>query len=349
MSKKILITGVAGFIGSNLASSLLMDSENIIVGIDNLNAYYDPELKKSRLVNLVNQFSNKTIVSVDSDFNFHNFNFHKINLEEKSELEILFKEHCFDMVINLAAQAGVRYSIDYPDTYIKSNIVGFYNILELCRHYDVKKLVYASSSSVYGDNSSGKGFVENLNVDKPISLYASTKKTNELMAHTYSHLFNIKTVGLRFFTVYGPWGRPDMAYYSFTKKILNGAQIDLYNFGNQNRDFTYIDDVIRGIVSVLNNIDTIKNNYNIYNLGNSHPETLFEFVKILEKNIGLKANLNLIAKQPGDVAETFADSTKLFKATGFKPTISLTEGLNKFIDWYLTYYNHSKIDNSCAE
>lgn len=337
--KKILITGVAGFIGSHMAIYLL-DAEAVeIHGIDNLNDYYSPDLKRDRL---------KRIEEISSNQEKSIFNFYEISIEDKCALYKVFEKTKFDIVMNFAAQAGVRYSIDNPDVYIQSNIIGFHNLLELCREFKVEKMIYASSSSVYGEAKSLVGFKESKIVDKPISLYAATKKSNELIAHTYSHLFGIKTVGLRFFTVYGPWGRPDMAYFSFTKKIISGEKIDLYNYGKQYRDFTYIDDVVSAVYSVLLKMDVIDEKYAIFNIGNNGPETLFDFVKYLEQHLGDKAILNLIPKQPGDVSKTFANITKLQTFINFKPKTNLETGLKNFVDWYLSYYNLDKT-NSCVE
>lgn len=335
MSNNILITGSAGFIGSHLAKELLEIGHNI-VGIDNLNDYYSVDLKIKRLKNLEL---------------YENFKFNKIDLKDKEEIDRLFTKEKFDYVINLAAQAGVRYSIENPYAYVDSNLIGFMNILEACRNHPVKHLLYASSSSVYGGNKYAP-FSTNHNVDHPVSLYAATKKSNELMAHTYSHLYNIPTTGLRFFTVYGPWGRPDMAYFSFTKNIFEGKPIKVFNHGKMERDFTYIDDIVKGICKLIDNIpqrntewdetkDAISESfapYKIYNIGNNSPVQLMEFINILEEKIGKKAKKIFMDMQPGDVLRTYADTSDLEKTTGFKPTTSLNKGLEKFVSWYKKYY-----------
>ncbi|NPV51412.1 MAG: NAD-dependent epimerase [Candidatus Methanofastidiosum sp.] len=333
---KILITGATGFIGFHL-SNLLLDEDYEIIGIDNLNDYYNPKLKEDRL----------TILKQDN-----NFIFHKVDLKDKAEVDKIFETYRPEYVINLAAQAGVRYSIKNPYTYVDSNLVGFMNILEACRNYPVKHLLYASSSSVYGGNKVVP-FSTNHNVDHPVSLYAATKKSNELMAHTYSHLYGIPTTGLRFFTVYGPWGRPDMAYFSFTKNIIEGNPIKVFNHGNMERDFTYIDDIVEGISKLLDVIpkpnpdwDETKDDistsfapYKIYNIGNNQPVKLERFISILEEKIGKKANKIYMDMQPGDVLRTYADVSDLERDIGFKPSTSIEEGLGKFVDWYKEYYN----------
>lgn len=328
---KALVTGVAGFIGFHLTLALL-DRDYEVVGIDNLNTYYDPELKQLRLDKL------------GKHKNVSNFEFIKADIADMSSIEQLFADHSFDVVVNLAAQAGVRYSLDNPHAYIDSNIVGFVNILEGCRHSKMEHLVYASSSSVYGMNAKQPFSTED-RVDYPISLYAATKKSNELMAHTYSHLYNIPTTGLRFFTAYGPYGRPDMAYYKFTKAILNGDPIDVYNNGDMKRDFTYIDDIIEGIIGVMGRIPERQSNelslaiapYKIYNIGNNKPVTLRSFIRAIEDACGKSAVQNLLPMQSGDVPITFANVSDLIADVGFKPTISIEEGISEFVRWYYEY------------
>ncbi len=335
----ILVTGVAGFIGSNLARELLKKGE-IIVGIDSLNDYYDVNLKLFRLEDL-NKYSN--------------FTFIKCDIADKQALIKTFDEYKFDVVVNLAAQAGVRYSITNPDAYIQSNLIGFYNILEACRNYPVKNLVYASSSSVYGSNKKVPYSTED-KVDNPVSLYAATKKSNELLAHAYAKLYNIPCTGLRFFTVYGPAGRPDMAYFSFTNKLIKGEKIKIFNYGNCKRDFTYIDDIVDGIIKVIYKAPSKQNGndglpippYKIYNIGNNHPENLLDFVKILQEELirakvlpsdyDFDSHKELVAMQPGDVPITYADTSALEKDFGFKPSTSLRTGLRKFAEWYYEYY-----------
>ena len=331
---KILITGVAGFIGFHLANSLLSKNYSVY-GVDNINDYYDPALKLHRLEIL------------KSNANLKNFTFKKLGIENREDVEKLFNNNHFDVVVNLAAQAGVRYSITNPHAYIESNLVGFVNILEGCRTSKVGHLVYASSSSVYGMNIK-QPFSTNDHVDSPISLYAATKKSNELMAHTYSHLYNIPTTGLRFFTVYGPYGRPDMAYYKFTKSILDGAPIDVYNNGEMQRDFTYIDDIVEGIEKVLNKIPNKSTSYNshaeapykIYNIGNNSPTSLKDFIKAIETSCKKEAVMNLMPMQQGDVPITYADIDDLVKDTGFKPSTNINEGIKSFVNWYNNYHNH---------
>lgn len=325
---KILVTGAAGFIGFYLVKALLNKKEEV-VGIDNLNNYYDVELKHNRL---------KLLKSHEySD----NFTFLKIDIKNREDVEKLFHDYNFDIVVNLAAQAGVRYSIENPQAYVDSNLVGFINILEGCRHSNIKHLVYASSSSVYGMNVK-QPFSTDDRVDFPISLYAATKKSNELMAHTYSHLYNIPTTGLRFFTVYGPMGRPDMAYYKFTKAIIEGKKIDVYNNGDMKRDFTYIDDIIEGVIRVIDKVPAKTNSkismasspYKIYNIGNNQPITLRRFISAIESSCGLKAKENLMPMQDGDVPITFADVDDLTSDVGFKPNTSIELGISKFVNWY---------------
>lgn len=335
MNQKILITGAAGFIGFHLSKHLLNYSYQVI-GIDNLNDYYDLKLKEDRLAILGQN---------------NNFIFHKVDLKDKQEVDKIFETYKPEYVINLAAQAGVRYSIKNPYAYVDSNLVGFMNILEACRNYPVKHLLYASSSSVYGGNKVAP-FSTNHNVDHPVSLYAATKKSNELMAHTYSHLYGIPTTGLRFFTVYGPWGRPDMAYFSFTKNIIEGNPIKVFNHGYMERDFTYIDDIVEGIYKLLDVIpepnpdwDETKDDistsfapYKIYNIGNNQTVQLMKFINVLEEKIGKKAEKIYMDMQPGDVLRTYADVSDLERDIDFKPSTSIEDGLEKFVAWYREYY-----------
>ena len=326
MSKltQYIITGAAGFIGFHLAKSLLEKGENII-GIDNLNDYYDVNLKLARL---------------DILLSYPNFNFIRTDVSDANELNSIFAEYRPQIVINLAAQAGVRYSIENPQAYIDSNVVGFFNILEACRHYPVEHLIYASSSSVYG-NQQKTPFSTADNVDNPISLYAATKKTNELMAHTYSHLYNIATTGLRFFTVYGPYGRPDMAYFGFTGKIVRGETIKVFNNGDMLRDFTYIDDIITGIENIIHKQpqkDSKGLPYKVYNIGNNKPVRLMDFIETIEQALGMVANKEYLPMQPGDVYQTFADVEELQRDFGFKPDTTIDVGIKKFVEWYKKYY-----------
>ena len=335
------VTGVSGFIGSNLAKRILTDEKDVmVIGLDNMNNYYDVKIKEWRLAKL-----NK----------YDNFKFIKGDLADKETVENIFKEYHPNIVVNLAAQAGVRYSITNPDAYIQSNLIGFYNILECCRNYPVEHLVYASSSSVYGSNKKVPYSTDD-KVDNPVSLYAATKKSNELMAHSYSKLYNIPSTGLRFFTVYGPAGRPDMAYFGFTNKLIDGGTIRIFNYGNCKRDFTYIDDIVEGIVRVMKKAPEKKNGedglpippYKIYNIGNSHPENLLDFVQILQeeliragvlpKNYDFEAHKELVPMQAGDVPITFADTTPLERDFGFKPSTTLRDGLRKFAEWYKEFY-----------
>ena len=330
----ILITGSAGFIGSALSLKLLARGEKII-GIDNHNDYYDPRLKEARLKRHLNN-SNYTHLQID--------------ISDQKEIEKIFSNFKPQKVVNLAAQAGVRYSIENPLTYIKSNIVGFSHILEGCRKYNIEHLVYASSSSVYGANTKMPFSVHD-NVDHPLSLYAASKKSNELMAHTYSHLYNLPTTGLRFFTVYGPWGRPDMALFKFTKAIIENRSIDVFNYGKHQRDFTYIDDVVEGIIRVIDrpasrneNWDskkpdpgTSKAPWKLYNIGRNFPVDLMDYIKALEKALGKKAKMNMKPLQPGDVPNTFANVDDLIKNFNYKPKTSVDEGVANFVDWYLKY------------
>ena len=339
---KILITGAAGFIGYHLVKRLVNEN-HWVVGFDNINDYYDPLLKYARLKDCGIEgdkpfiFGEEYVSAI-----WENYRFFRIEMADKDRVSQIFKNERFDLVIHLAAQAGVRFSLENPWTYIESNIVGTMSILEACRQYPVKQLLFASSSSVYG-NSTDAPFSTDQNVDHPVSLYAATKKSNELMAYTYSHLYKIPTIGLRFFTVYGPWGRPDMAYFSFTKKILEGIPIDVFNHGELWRDFTYIDDIVRGISAIIETKDVSDSKvnvvpYSLYNIGNSISVKVTDFIKILEKVLGREAILNSIEMQPGDVLRTHADVSPLERDFGFKPETSLEEGLNRFIDWYRLYY-----------
>lgn len=323
ITKTYLITGAAGFIGMHLSQKLL-ELGCRVIGLDNINDYYDINLKHSRL---------------DILSKYDSFVFHKADLVDKVYLERLFTEYKIDIVVNLAAQAGVRYSLDNPDTYIQSNIVGFLNILEMCRHHQIEHLLYASSSSVYGANKKIPFSTEDM-VDQPVSLYAATKKSSELMAHTYSHLFAIPTTGLRFFTVYGPYGRPDMAYFSFTKAIMEGKSIKVFNKGNMFRDFTYIDDITDGIIRLIPNSPALIKvpPYKIYNIGNNKPEKLMDFIEAIENAVGKEAIKEYYPMQPGDVYQTYADITDLINDVGFKPDTPIQEGINKFMRWYKTYY-----------
>ena len=346
-NKSILITGAAGFIGANLVMELLRGTAAVtIVGLDSMNDYYDVSIKEYRLTE-IEKLARKAPNS--------RWHFVKGNLADRALLEQLFQEHAFDLVVNLAAQAGVRYSIINPDAYIESNLVGFYNILEACRRYPVQHLVYASSSSVYGTNRKVPYSVEDP-VDNPVSLYAATKKSDELMAHAYAKLYNIPSTGLRFFTVYGPAGRPDMAYFSFTNKLLSGENIQIFNYGDCLRDFTYVDDIVTGIRHVMCNAPEKQNGedglplppYRIYNIGNSHPEKLLNFVDVLQQELiragvlpedyDFEAHKVLVPMQPGDVPVTYADTSALERDFGFKPSTSLREGLRKFAMWYKEFY-----------
>ncbi|MCH9814522.1 MAG: NAD-dependent epimerase [Epsilonproteobacteria bacterium] len=335
-SKKILVTGTAGFIGHNLAKKLLARGDEV-VGLDNINDYYEQSLKFGRLKDTgIEEADIKYGQLVSSQTN-SNYRFIKLNLEDREEMEKLFTEEKFTNVCHLAAQAGVRYSLENPHEYIQSNVVGFMNILECCRHHDIKALSYASSSSVYGMNKE-QPFSTKHNVDHPISLYAASKKSNELMAHTYSHLFNLPTTGLRFFTVYGPWGRPDMAPFLFTRAILDDKPINVFNNGKMERDFTYIDDITEGIIRVIDHPTTGETPYKIYNIGNNAPVKLMDFIQTLEEKIGKNAAKNMMPMQPGDVYSTYADTTELINELGYKPTTSLKEGISEFIDWYQDFY-----------
>ena len=344
---RILITGSAGFIGANLVQALMRAGEPMtIVGLDNMNDYYDVSLKEYRM---------QQIDALAQENPMVKWRFVRGNIADKALVDSLFEEYRFDIVVNLAAQAGVRYSIDHPDVYMESNIIGFYNILEACRRYPVEHLVYASSSSVYGSNKKIPYSTDD-KVDNPVSLYAATKKSNELMAHAYSKLYNIPSTGLRFFTVYGPAGRPDMAYFGFTNKLLRGQTIEIFNYGNCKRDFTYVDDIVEGVVRVMQHAPEKKNGedglpippYCVYNIGNNSPENLLDFVQILQEELvaagvlptdyDFEAHKELVAMQPGDVPVTYADTTALEEDFRFKPQTSLRDGLRKFATWYKEFY-----------
>ena len=341
MGKTVFITGASGFIGSNLAKRILTtEPDTKVIGLDNMNDYYDVRIKEARLAELQK---------------FENYTFIKGNLADKALINSIFEQYHPDIVVNLGAQAGVRYSITNPDAYIESNMIGFYNILEACRHYPVEHLVYASSSSVYGSNKKVPYSTDD-KVDNPVSLYAATKKSNELMAHAYSKLYNIPSTGLRFFTVYGPAGRPDMAYFGFTNKLVNGETIKIFNYGNCKRDFTYVDDIVEGVVRVMARSPEKRNGedglpippYAVYNIGNSNPENLLDFVQILSEELvragvlpadyDFEAHKELVPMQPGDVPVTFADTEPLERDFGFKPHTPLREGLRKFAEWYKEFY-----------
>ena len=352
--KTVLITGIAGFIGFHFAKRCLADGHKVI-GIDNINDYYDVNIKLNRLKEL--RFAGPEVDKLFKDNKTlrccqDRMVFYRTDLENKAELEEIFKTEKPDFVFNAAAQAGVRYSLENPHAYISSNITGFLNILENCRHHPVEHLVYASSSSVYGSNESMPFSVHD-NVDHPISLYAASKKSNELMAHTYSHLFRIPTTGLRFFTVYGPWGRPDMALFIFTHKIANNEPIEIFNNGSMSRDFTYIDDITEGVYRTMFNIPSGNTNWNgedpdpatskapyrVFNIGNSQPVELMYFIELIEKNLGKKAIKKFLPMQKGDVPKTYADIDAISRATGFKPVTSVEKGVQKFIEWYRDHYN----------
>ncbi|QHG91877.1 NAD-dependent epimerase [Sulfurimonas sp. CVO] len=329
---KILVTGTAGFIGFHLAKKLLERGDEV-VGLDNINDYYDVNLKYARLAELGIQ--KKSLIpnhyTLSTKFPLHKF--YKVDLEDTKAINHIFETEQFDAVVNLAAQAGVRYSIENPHAYIQSNVVGFLNILEACRNYGVKNLSYASSSSVYGLNES-QPFKTTDKTDTPISLYAATKKSNELMAHTYSHLYGIQTTGLRFFTVYGPWGRPDMAPMLFADAISNDRAIKVFNHGKMSRDFTYIDDIVDGVIKVIDN----PSDYSVYNIGNNAPVSLMEFIETLEDALGKKAEKNFMDMQPGDVESTYADTQDLMNDFGYKPDTKLVDGIGEFVKWYKGFY-----------
>ena len=357
-NKTILITGAAGFIGAYLSKELLRRFPNVkIVGIDNMNDYYEVSLKESRLAWITSQSADKIVLPYTSHLtpDTSNFSFIKGNLADKALIEEIFAKHKPAVVVNLAAQAGVRYSIDHPDAYIESNIIGFYNILEACRHYPVEHLVYASSSSVYGGNKKVP-FSTDDKVDNPVSLYAATKKSDELLAHAYSKLYNIPSTGLRFFTVYGPAGRPDMFYYSATKRLIKGETIQIFNYGNCRRDFTYIDDIVEGIIRVMQGAPEKAMGedglpvppYAVYNIGGGTPENLLDYITTLQEELvraellpadyDFEAHKQLVGMQPGDVPITYADSTALERDYGFTPRIGIREGLRSFAEWYKVYY-----------
>ena len=337
--KKILVTGAAGFIGYHLCESLIKLGYDVF-GLDNINDYYNVDLKYRRLEQLgierckSQKYHEITVSKIHGD----KMKFVRMNLENRVDLPNLFKKNCFDLVCNLAAQPGVRYSIENPEVYIDSNVSGFLNILECCRHFNIKRLVYGSSSSVYG-NSSNIPFSELSSVDKPVSLYAATKKTNELMAYTYSNLFKIETIGLRFFTVYGPWGRPDMAMFLFTDAIVNNKPIKVFNNGNLSRDFTYIEDIVNGITSTLLNDSIDKSLCKLYNIGNSSPVKLMDFINLIEMNLGVKAKKQMLPMQDGDVIQTWADISEFKSNYKYDPTTSTKDGVKAFINWYKSYNN----------
>ena len=334
---KILVTGAAGFIGYHLVKTLIKDNHEVI-GLDNINDYYSTNLKFDRLKELgINKDSAKDFLILNGSNLFQKFKFIRMNLEDRENLPKLFKDEKFDVVCNLAAQAGVRYSIENPENYIDSNIVGFLNILECCRNHNIKKLVYASSSSVYGDNKKTP-FKEIDNTDKPISLYAASKKSNELMAHTYSHLFKLNTIGLRFFTVYGSWGRPDMAYYLFADAITKDNAIKVFNNGDLSRDFTHVDDIVIGVKSILLTDSSTKKPYELYNIGNNKPVGLTKFIETIEKHLGKKSIKNMLPMQDGDVKKTWASISKITKDYNFQNNISLDNGIEEFINWYKVYH-----------
>jgi UDP-glucuronate 4-epimerase len=332
---KILVTGAAGFIGSHVAH-LLLDRGDEVVGLDNLNDYYDVSLKEARLARLTGR---------------DGFRFARLDLADGAGVEALFASEGFDRVINLAAQAGVRYSLENPQSYVDSNVTGFLNILEGCRHHGVEHLVYASTSSVYGANTR-MPFSESQNVDHPLAMYAATKKANELMAHSYSHLFRLPTTGLRFFTVYGPWGRPDMALFLFTRKILAGEPIEVFNYGKHKRDFTFVDDIAQGVVRACDKVaqpdpawssdhpDPASSNapYRIYNIGNNQPVDLLRYIEVLEECLGRKAERTLLPLQPGDVPDTYADASALVEDVGYRPNTPVEEGVRRFVEWYREFY-----------
>ncbi|RKS50618.1 UDP-glucuronate 4-epimerase [Gillisia mitskevichiae] len=336
VKNKVLVTGAAGFIGFHLAKKLL-DLGFEVVGLDNINDYYEVNLKLARLKELGIEKKVIAYNEILGSEKYSKFQFIKLNLEDREQLPKLFKEHNFKIVCNLAAQAGVRYSLENPEAYIDSNVVGFLNILECCRNNNIEHLIYATSSSVYGQNKKIPFSVKD-NVDHPISLYAATKKSNELMAYTYSHLFNFKTTGLRFFTVYGPWGRPDMAMFLFTDAIIKGKPIKVFNNGNLERDFTFIDDIVDGVLKIVTNPENQKPNYSLYNIGNSKPVKILDFIDEIEKQLGLEAQKEMLPMQAGDVERTWADVSDLKKDFGYKPNTSIEKGVGKYIDWYKAYY-----------
>lgn len=338
---QILVTGAAGFIGFNVAKKLIERGDQV-VGVDNINDYYDPNLKEARI-----KYLQSMNLKGEAKFTFF-----KHNLADKAFVDLLFKDHKFDRVIHLAAQAGVRYSLENPHSYVESNIIAFTNVLEACRYNNIPHLTYASTSSVYGANTT-MPFKEEHGVDHPLQFYAATKRANELMAHSYSHLFKLPTTGLRFFTVYGPWGRPDMALFKFTKNIINDQPIPVFNNGNHSRDFTYIDDIVEGVICSSDNIAQSDSNWNsnnpnpctsnapfrIYNIGNNDPVKLIEYIRAIEKALGKTAKLDLLPLQPGDVPDTYADSSQLINNVGYRPNTSVDEGVQKFVQWYREFYS----------
>lgn len=333
--KKILVTGAAGFIGFYLSKALLNLGYKVI-GLDNINDYYDIDLKYNRLKELgINREEAEEFNFLAQSLIEENFKFIRLNLEDRENLPQLFKKQNFDYVVNLAAQAGVRYSLENPMAYVDSNLVGFVNILECCRHNDIKHLVYASSSSVYGENEKIP-FEENDQVDHPVSLYAATKKANELMAYTYSHLYHLPTSGLRFFTVYGPWGRPDMAPMLFADAMTNNREIKVFNNGEMSRDFTFIDDIVQGIIITLDNPSNKKPAYQLFNIGNGSPVSLMHFIECMENSLGIKAKKNMMPMQPGDVPKTWADTTSL-NQLGYKSTTPIEKGVQQFVEWFKEY------------
>lgn len=333
---KILVTGAAGFIGSYMVKALAAQG-NEVVGLDIINSYYDVRLKYDRLIDtgiVEDRISENELVQSNV---YPSYRFVKMDLTDRVNLTNLFETEHFDVVVNLAAQAGVRYSIENPYAYIESNVVGFVNLLECCRHYPVRHLVYASSSSIYGLNEKVP-YAEADKTDSPVSLYAATKKSNELMAHAYSKLYHIPTTGVRFFTVYGPWGRPDMAPFLFMKAILNGEPIKVFNHGEMQRDFTYIDDIVEGVMNIITHPSTESLPFHIYNIGNSAPVELMNFISVIENTAGKKVVKEMMGMQPGDVVCTYADTTRLEKDFGYKPSTSIEEGVSKFYDWYVKYF-----------
>jgi UDP-glucuronate 4-epimerase len=338
---KILVTGAAGFIGFHVIKSLI-ESQHAVIGLDNINDYYDVNLKYARINELgIARKNAEQFNTIIKSKNYSNFRFIRSDITDNDILSNLFDEERFDIVCNLAAQAGVRYSLENPKAYIDSNIVGFVNILECCRHYQVEHLVYASSSSVYGMNKKVP-FATTDNVDHPISLYAASKKSNELMAYTYSHLYGFQTTGLRFFTVYGPWGRPDMAMFLFTKAILDKKPINVFNNGDMERDFTYIDDIVKGVVRIIENKHTLNydktKKYNLYNIGNNKSVKLYKFIEAIENELGIVADKNLMPMQPGDVEKTWADVDSLIRDFDYSPNTPIKRGVAKFINWYKKFY-----------
>ena len=338
IKKTILVTGAAGFIGFHVAKALIKLGYTV-VGLDNVNDYYDVNLKYARLKELgIDRTEAEVFNELCSSKSYGSqMKFIRMNLEDRKFLPKIFKEFKFDTVCNLAAQPGVRYSLENPGAYINSNINGFLNILECCRHHQVKRLVYASSSSIYG-NSYDVPFKESANVDKPVSLYAATKKSNELMAHTYSHLFNIETIGLRFFTVYGPWGRPDMAMFLFTDAIINSKPIKVFNNGELLRDFTYVDDVVDGVINTLVNNSKNTSLYKLYNIGNGKPVQLLDFIETLERILNIRATKDFLSMQDGDVHQTFADTSSIESDYNYKPQIDINNGIKEFVSWYKCFY-----------